>query len=655
VKAEEPSPQEAEAEQEEGNVGENGDGAGAQKGDDKAKGGQLMQKEKKASGRIGVSDFMFVARAANAWVLGTVALVLTFLTPVFRYGINFLLSWWTDSMVANVASDGGPFDDLVPPVTYAASCVAFVIVTFCSSIACVMYFRRASRTLHEQMVATTIRQPMSWFDTTPIGRILNRFGVDVMMMDIYLPMMFQFWLMMLVGIMITFIAAGITALPALLMSFIIAFAAVKLYNYYGAIQLEITRIAMIAMSPLLAQQSGFLAALDTIRCFGRVDIFLKRFETVQDNFCRSYYWMYTSERAVQIIFTTIIVSLFFGATAALILTLSIYETPLSFMVSKGRAGVVLAYLSAVGYHIPMCLFITTKVETMMGAAQRIAEYATQATEDTPHLARLEAPPASWPQQGTLHLQKLEMRYRPDLPLVLKGIEIEVKPGERVGIVGRTGSGKSSLLLSCFRMIECAGGSVVIDGQDIAKVPVETLRGRLGVIPQDAWLFSGSLRSNLDYAGLRTDEEIWEMLRVAHVADQVKSWPEGLDLEIQEKGENLSQGTSQLLCLARVLLKKPQLLFMDEATASVDSETDLFVQKAIREPGALLPDCSVVTIAHRLHTVIDYDRIVVLDKGIIVESGAPSTLANSGGFLSRLVDDCGEAGASELRRRAQRAR
>lgn len=195
----------------------------------------------------------------------------------------------------------------------------------------------------------------------------------------------------------------------------------------------------------------------------------------------------------------------------------------------------------------------------------------------------------------------------------------------------------------------------IDGRDLARVPLEDLRRRLGVIPQDSWLFSGTVRSNLDVYGKHTDRELWDVLRQVELEGQARAWKDGLDHEVKEKGENLSMGTAQLLCLARVLLKRPSLLFMDEATASVDAETDKLVQDTIRKPGVLPSNCSIVTIAHRLHTVIDYDRIVLLSKGRVVEDGHPAKLLeNESGEFTTLVESTGAASSRELRRRCRGA-
>jgi ABC-type multidrug transport system fused ATPase/permease subunit len=343
-----------------------------------------------------------------------------------------------------------------------------------------------------------------------------------------------------------------------------------------------------------------------------------------------------------------------GCVAALLLTFGIYDTPFSFLATPGTAGVVLAYLSILSQQAPMVIFMTAKLEQAMTGCQRIVEYKDAPTEDTMQIVKEAVDPA-WPAKGVLSLQEVQMRYRTGLPLALDGVSLSVKPREKVGIVGRTGSGKSSIILTCFRMVECAGGKVLVDDNDISKVPVGDLRTRLGVIPQDSWLFSGTVRSNIDVTGERTDEELWAAIQHVQLESQIKSFEDGLDHEVKEKGENLSAGTAQLLCLARVLLKQPKLLFMDEATASVDSETDLLVQATIRKEGVLPPDCSIVTVAHRLNTVIDYDRIIVMGTGKVLEEGHPHVLLEKeDSHFAALVRDTGEASAKELKRRAQAA-
>jgi len=261
------------------------------------------------------------------------------------------------------------------------------------------------------------------------------------------------------------------------------------------------------------------------------------------------------------------------------------------------------------------------LETYVVAVERIDEYSkvpTEASWEKPY----RKPPDAWPDNGAVEFRDYCVRYRPGLDLVLHGISAQVQPGEKVGIVGRTGAGKSSLTLALFRLIEAAGGSIIIDGQDISRLGLHDLRGRLTIIPQDPVLFSGTLRSNVDPFDKHSDKEIWNAMELAHLKDFVESNAEKLEYECSEGGENLSVGQRQLLCLARALLRKSKILVLDEATAAVDLETDDLIQNTIRKE---FKNCSVLTIAHRLNTIMDYDRVMVLDKGLIKEFDTPSNL------------------------------
>lgn len=616
---------------------------------DSHKAQKCMQKEVKIQGRVGLKDWMQVANAASSPCLGAFVLLMAMLAPVAQSSVNFMLAFWTDSVQR---SGNSAFDDMQPSILYICSVLFFAGAIFVNGVAGVTYFMRVSRKLHEAMLFSSIRQNMSWFDTTPVGRLLNRFGADVMSLDLQLGLMFSSLGLFFGKAFVTVILAGITALPTLVICFVLGLLVKKIFKYYAPVTIEVSRVQALSLSPLLAAQSGFLGAMDSIRCFDRVDIYVRRFNEYQRGFITCVYWQSATERACQCWFGAVIVSAFYGCVCTVILFLSVYDTPISKLITPGTAGLVLAYCSALGYSAPMILSMAAALEQQMSAVQRIAEYKDLPVEGLCRGVALEEPPQSWPQRGALSLDNVEMRYQPHLPPALKCLSLEVQPGEKLGIVGRTGSGKSSVILTCFRMVEATAGSLTLDGRPLSTVPLSTLRGRLGVIPQDSWLFSGTIRSNLDVYGKHSDEQLWEVLRLVTLEKQSKSWELGLEHEVREKGENLSAGSAQLLCLARVLLKQPQVLFMDEATASVDSETDRIVQETIRRPGVLPQGCSVITVAHRLHTVIDYDRIAVLSHGEVAESGNPAELlSREGGLLAELVQDMGETAGQELRRRA----
>lgn len=265
------------------------------------------------------------------------------------------------------------------------------------------------------------------------------------------------------------------------------------------------------------------------------------------------------------------------------------------------------------------------------------------------------PPQSWPSAGAIEVKNLDMRYAPDLPLVLKNVSFNVEPGTRIGIVGRTGAGKSSVTQALFRLCEPAGGKVIIDGVDHTTLPLDELRTRLSIITQDPVLFSGTLRFNLDPFNKYSDEEIMETLKHAgNIYDLVESHPDGLKLPISEDGQSLSSGQRQLVALARTLLRRSRVVVLDEATASVDADADAAIQRTLREDERFR-GTTILTIAHRLLTIIDYDKILVLSHGEVVEFGSPAELlANASGTFRHFVDQTGPEQSRVLIEMAEKA-
>jgi ATP-binding cassette subfamily C (CFTR/MRP) protein 1 len=257
------------------------------------------------------------------------------------------------------------------------------------------------------------------------------------------------------------------------------------------------------------------------------------------------------------------------------------------------------------------------------------------------------PPVAWPTRGDVKFVDYQMKYRPGLPLVLNGLNFEVTHGEKIGIVGRTGSGKSTMMVALYRIVEAFGGKIEIDGIDISSLYLHDLRKKLAIIPQEPSLFSGTLRFNLDPLEEYTDEEIWNAVELAQLTHMIKELPGGLNTEVAQSGSNFSIGERQLLCMARAVLRNAKILVMDEATASVDLQTDIMIQRMSR---TAFTDCTVFTIAHRLHTIMDSSRVLVLDTGVVAEFDSPlKLLDNSNSILHSLAK---EAGIKMLRKLAE---
>lgn len=281
----------------------------------------------------------------------------------------------------------------------------------------------------------------------------------------------------------------------------------------------------------------------------------------------------------------------------------------------------------------------------MAYYQRLEEYRNELPQEAPQHTDI-IPPPDWPHAGKIEFQQVDLKYRADLPSVLHNATFTIYPKEKIGIVGRTGAGKSSLTMALFRLTEIHSGKILIDDIDTRTIGLDDLRSKLAIIPQDPVLFIGSVRTNLDPFEQHSDMQLWDALKRVYLDTLVRSLPGGLEGSITEGGDNFSVGQRQLICIARALLRNSQILVLDEATASIDNETDNLIQQTIRSS---FVDCTVLTIAHRLHTIIDSDRIMVLDHGTVVEFDKPDTLLhNPHSFFSRLVEETNPETAKALK-------
>lgn len=289
--------------------------------------------------------------------------------------------------------------------------------------------------------------------------------------------------------------------------------------------------------------------------------------------------------------------------------------------SASVIGLMLTYSLTVTQTLNWMVRQSCEIETNIVSVERIKEY-TELPKEAPHQIPQNAPSISWPESGKIEFKKYNMRYRKGLDLVLKNLSFSVSPHEKIGIVGRTGAGKSSLTLALFRIIEADSGSIIIDGVDIQKIGLTDLRSRITIIPQDPVLFAGTVRDNLDPFSVCSDQELWSVIEKSSLKPFIAKFSDGLDHEILQGGENFSVGQRQLICLARALIRKSSVLVLDEATAAIDVETDHMIQRTIRKE---MKDCTILTIAHRINTVMDSDRILVMDQGCVAEFDSPAVL------------------------------
>ncbi|NXL81933.1 MRP2 protein, partial [Leptocoma aspasia] len=481
---------------------------------------------------------------------------------------------------------------------------------------------RASRVMHQQLLSNILRAPMSFFDTTPTGRIINRFAKDIFTVDETIPMSFRTWISCFMGIISTLVviclATPLFAVVIVPLSIIYYF----VLRFYVATSRQLRRLDSVTRSPIYSHFGETVSGLSVIRAYGHQERFLKHNEIIMDINQKSVYSWIISNRwlAIRLEFVGSLV-VFFSALLAVIAKGTL---------EGGIVGLSVSSALNVTQTLNWLVRTSSELETNIVAVERVHEYVKVKNEvrNPGNQSRV-----GDGKGGKAHQTKMESIC----PVFYVSWSKKLLP--QVGIVGRTGAGKSSLTNCLFRVLEAAGGKIIIDDVDIATIGLHDLRNNLTIIPQDPVLFTGTLRMNLDPLDQYSDEEVWKALELAHLKTYVQGLPEGLVHLVSEGGENLSVGQRQLVCLARALLRKAKILILDEATAAVDLETDHLIQTTIRSAFA---DCTVLTIAHRLHTIMDSNRVMVLHAGQIVEFGSPEELLMKQGIFSAMAKDAGIA-------------
>ena len=519
----------------------------------------------------------------------------------------------------------------------------------------VFFFRanlEAARSLHRQMIRSVVRAPMRFFDISPVGRIINKFSNDMAFVDDRMPQSAYDFLSIATQLVGTMTMAAYAAPPVLLILLPLVYGFQRLKAFYMDTSREIKRIEAISRSPVLAGLSETLSGLITLRAFPGVleqqrNTFVERLDANQNH----YYAFIVSARwfGFRLDFFNHSFTLF-CIVVVLVLLFAVPEVGAE-LVDPNLVGLAVLYLMQGGDAFQWCVRQAAEVENMMVSVERIRQYVQLAPEKP-----LESPAkvakllADWPKGGAFSVKSLQLRYAQGLPFVLKGISLDIAPRSKCALVGRTGAGKSSLLSALFRLSEPTSGNISIDGQDILSLGLHDARGALSLIPQVPWLFSGTVRHNLDPLNSHTDEEILDALAACQLGETFES----LGSQLGEGGAGLSAGERQLVCLARAYLHKDQsaVFVLDEATANVDRATDAIIQRLIREK---FRDKTVITVAHRLGTVIDSDQVVVLEAGRVVEAGRPhDLLQNKDGPFSSMVEETGAENAAQLRAAAAAA-
>ncbi|XP_074543333.1 ATP-binding cassette sub-family C member 10 [Halichoeres trimaculatus] len=487
----------------------------------------------------------------------------------------------------------------------------------------------AAQTIHNRLLDRVLKATVTFFDTTPMGRVLNRFSSDLYSVDDSLPFILNILLANVFGLlgMLVVISYG---LPWVLVPLLpLALLYYLTQHYYRHTSRELKRLCSLTLSPVYSHFSETLTGLGTIRASGSSARFkeenARRLEQNQRCLFLSNAAMQWLHIRLQLIGVAVVTGL-----AVIAVIQHQYKS-----VDPGLVGLSLSYALSLTMLLSGLILSFTQTEMQLVSVERTEEYSTGLPSE-PQQQNTQLSP-TWPEKGLLEFCDVVLAYREGLPNALDGVSLVVRPGEKVGIVGRTGSGKSTLFLALFRMVELNQGQILLDGLDISAVGLAQLRSRLAIIPQDPFLFSGTIRENLDPCGRHPDLQLLEVLDQCHLSSVVQRLG-GLDAEVGERGKPFSVGQRQLMCLARALLTQAKVLCIDEATASVDQKTDKLLQQTIRET---FKDKTVLTIAHRINTIMDCDRVLVMHAGKVVEFDTPAALCETDhSIFQRLVGQRG---------------
>uniref|UniRef100_A0A4W6BR66 Multidrug resistance-associated protein 4 n=1 Tax=Lates calcarifer TaxID=8187 RepID=A0A4W6BR66_LATCA len=574
---------------------------------------QTVVEESRAEGTIGVSLYVKFLRAGASIFTLIISLSTSYIMQ------DWWLAYWSQeklgdnnsTIIHNGQNITKELDTAFYLGVYGGLTAAVIVFGFMRNLLLFNVLVRCAQALHNCMFNSILRTPVRFFDINPIGRVLNRFSKDIGQLDSNLPWTFVDFIQVFLQIL-GVIAVSASVIPWILIP-VLPLLLIFLYlrRYFLQTSRDIKRLESTTRSPVFSHLSSSLQGLWTIRAFGAEERFQKAFDAHQDLHSAAWFLFLTTSRwfAVRLdgicsIFVTIVT---FGCLL------------LRDQLDAGSVGLALTYSITLMGMFQWGVRQSAEVENMMTSVERVVEY-TELENEAPWETQ-KRPPPDWPSKGLVTFDHINFSYSSNGPLVLQDLKAMFRPKEKVGIVGRTGAGKSSLVSALFRLAE-PQGKIYIDGVLTSEIGLHDLRQKMSIIPQDPVLFTGSMRKNLDPFNQHTDEELWNALQEVQLKSVVEELPGKLETVLAESGSNFSVGQRQLVCLARAILRKNRILIIDEATANVDPRTDELIQKTIRDK---FRECTVLTIAHRLNTIIDSDRILVLDAGKIHAYDEPYTL------------------------------
>ncbi|KAK9869832.1 hypothetical protein WA026_003561 [Henosepilachna vigintioctopunctata] len=617
----------------------------------------VQVEEQMSKGTLGLYVYKAYLRAGGNWCLIFMLFALFCIVQGIASLSDYFLTFWVNmednhythdksSQIPHSVSDAKQSNNTSGPVNddnswslsrdmyiiiYSSLMGLLVVLTLVRSFSFFAVCMKSSTKLHDNMFSSISVATMNFFNNNQAGRILNRFSKDMGSVDELLPTALidclQIGLTLLGIIAVIGVVSPLLLIPTTVMGVIFYL----LRAFYLSTSRNVKRLEGVTRSPVFSHISSTLDGLTTIRASGAQEILTKEFDIHQDLHSSAWFSFIATSRA-------------FGYWLDLICIVYITLVTFSFLLIDtdqfgGNVGLVITQAIGITGMLQWGMRQSTELENQMTSVERVVEYSSIEHERALDSEESKKPKLSWPEYGQIIFKDLSLRYSPDDPPVLKKLNFTVRPKEKVGIVGRTGAGKSSLINALFQL-SSTEGHIIIDDVDIAELGLHDLRSKISIIPQEPVLFSGTLRKNLDPFEEYSDADLWKALEDVELKDAVNDLASGLNSKVSESGSNFSIGQRQLVCLARAILRKNRILVLDEATANVDPQTDGLIQATIRQKFA---ECTVLTIAHRLHTVMDSDKVLVMDAGMVKEFDHPFILLqNKDGVFYGMVQQTGKA-------------
>ncbi|CAE8642536.1 unnamed protein product, partial [Polarella glacialis] len=608
-----------------GAVAEQGSGPAVTGQREEAADGSLLVAEERSVGILSLAAYAAYFREATpsrktslgALIFGGVV-VLALLAEALRTSTELWVTWWVSSKVAPLTNDGYWIGG------YAAILLALLVVSIVRAVVFMRTVTSISGQTHGFMMNSILGASVPlFFDIVPTGRILNRLSKDLDSLDSQLPEQMAEFLQAMCYVLSSALVCVATSPYVLLALVPMLFVFVKVRKLYSASSRELKRLEAISRSPLYVHFQETLAGLVHIRAFRLQGRMLEEFDSKVDRNNHIFFHQY-----VLICWLVLRVNMIATVLITAVVAVSIF-----FRTAMDPTLIGLSLSSAAGLlgRLHMCVQLSAEVENHFTSVERL-DHFSRVPQEEQSFREAALVEASWPERGQLVFEAVQLKYRPHLPLVLDGVSFTVPAGHRAGVIGRTGSGKSTCMLALLRLVELSAGRILLDGRDLSKIPLQLLRGHaVAIIPQDPYLFAGSVRENLDPLGLASSEELESALRSTQLT-------EDLDTQVHGRGSNFSVGQRQLLCVARALLRRARVVLLDEASANIDALTDARIQQTIR---SCFGGSTLLIIAHRLSTIADADLVICMENGRAVEVGPPDELRRAGGKVADMFLDAGE--------------